>query len=67
VTAAVAHFVNVLIEKDSVSSATSVVIATALITEYFDTLSLAPSQLLSGLTLKLKASAGVFALKSVAV
>jgi hypothetical protein len=56
----VAHFVRVLIEKDTALGATSVVIATALIAEYFHTLSVTASQLLSGLASKLRTCAGVF-------
>ena len=56
-----ARFARVLIEEEVYLGATSVVIATALITEYFHTLSVTPSQLLTGLTSKLRTCPGVSA------
>jgi len=62
VATSVGYFIRVLIGKDAFLAPTLVVIATALITEYFGTLSAIPSELLlSGLASMLRTCAGVFA------
>ena len=59
-TSTVAHFVSVLMEKDGVLGPTSIIIATALTTEYFHILPVTPSVLLSGLASRLGTCPGMF-------